>query len=39
MREEVLVVDEERTYEPAEAKDGVIRLAGNTAAFVRYAPV
>ena len=36
MTEEVFVVDDARTFLPAETKNGVIRLAGNTSAFVRY---
>ena len=36
MKEEVFVVDEARTFEPVEAENGVIRLPGNSSAFIRY---
>lgn len=36
MKEEVLVVDDERTYQPVETENGVLRLRGNTSAFIRY---
>ena len=36
MKEEAFVVDEIGTYRRAETADGVLRLSGNTSAFIRY---
>ena len=36
MKAEVRIIDEGRTFEPAEAPGGVLRMEGNSAAFIRY---